>query len=156
MANYLWGGGVTLVAKSCQTLWDPVDCSPPGSSVCEIFQARILEWVTMPSSRGSSWPRDRPHRPALQVDSFTSEPLEKPNHLYLTTIIIYNIYIIEYLYPDQITGCGFCLLTRLIDLPLHVVRPKLLTRWISRESDSGLITHLFCLPYISLHFSYPN
>ena len=40
------------------TLWDPVDYSPPGSSVHEILQARILEWVTMPSSRESSWLRD--------------------------------------------------------------------------------------------------
>ena len=36
------------------TLYDPVDCSPPGSSVHGILQARILEWVAMPSSRGSS------------------------------------------------------------------------------------------------------
>ena len=36
-----------------------MDCSPPGSSVHEIFQARVLEWVVMPSSRGSSQPRDR-------------------------------------------------------------------------------------------------
>ena len=40
--------------QSCPTLCDPVDCSPPGSSVHEIFPARILEWVAMPPSRGSS------------------------------------------------------------------------------------------------------
>ena len=39
------------VTQSCLTLCDPVDCSPPGSSVHGILQARILEWVTMPSSR---------------------------------------------------------------------------------------------------------
>jgi len=44
--------------QSCPTLCDPMDCSPPGSSVRGIFQARILEWVAMPSSRESSWPRD--------------------------------------------------------------------------------------------------
>ena len=38
---------------------DPMDCSPPGSSVLEIFQARILEWVAISFSRGSSQPRDR-------------------------------------------------------------------------------------------------
>ena len=47
-----------LVARSCLILGDPVDCSPPGSSVPGSLQARILEWVTMPSSRGSSQPRD--------------------------------------------------------------------------------------------------
>ena len=49
---------VCLVAQSCLTLCDPVDCSPPGSSVHEILQARILERVSRPFSRGSSWPRD--------------------------------------------------------------------------------------------------
>ena len=47
-----------LVTKSCPTLGDPKDCSPPGSSVHGISQARILEWVAIPSSRGSSRPRD--------------------------------------------------------------------------------------------------
>ena len=47
------------VARSCLTLCDPMDCSPPtGSSVQGIFQARILEWVAISSSRGSSWFRD--------------------------------------------------------------------------------------------------
>ena len=41
-----------LVTQSCLTLFDPMDCSPPGSSVHGILQARILEWVSMPSSRG--------------------------------------------------------------------------------------------------------
>ena len=45
--------------QSCPALCDSLDCSPPGSSVHGIFQARILEWVAMPSSRGSSWPRGR-------------------------------------------------------------------------------------------------
>ena len=38
---------------------DPMDCSLPGSSVLGIFQARILEWVAISFSRGSSWPRDQ-------------------------------------------------------------------------------------------------
>ena len=46
------------VAQSCLTLCDPVDCSPPGSSVYGILQARILEWVAISFSRGSSQPRD--------------------------------------------------------------------------------------------------
>ena len=47
------------VAQSCPTLCDPVDCSPPGSSIHGILQARILEWVAISFSRGSSWPRDQ-------------------------------------------------------------------------------------------------
>ena len=47
------------VPKSCLTRCDPMDYSPPGSSVHGILQARILEWVAIFSSRGSSQPRDR-------------------------------------------------------------------------------------------------
>ena len=47
-----------LVAQSCPTLCNPLDCSPPSSSVHGILQARILEWVAIPFSRGSSWPRN--------------------------------------------------------------------------------------------------
>ena len=50
---------VCYVAKSCPALCDPMDCSPPDSSVHGIFQARILEWVAISFSRGSSWTRDR-------------------------------------------------------------------------------------------------
>ena len=46
------------VAQSCLTLCDPVDCSPPGSSVHGILQARTLECIAIFFSRGSSWPRD--------------------------------------------------------------------------------------------------
>ena len=48
-----------LVTQSCPTLCDPIDCSSWGPSVHGILQARILEWVATPSSRGSSQPRDR-------------------------------------------------------------------------------------------------
>ena len=49
------------VAQSCLALCDPMDCSPPGSSVHGISQARILEWVVIFSSRGSSRPKDQTH-----------------------------------------------------------------------------------------------
>ena len=48
-----------LATQLSQSLCDPVDCSPPGSSVHGILQARVPERVAMPSSRGSSWPRDQ-------------------------------------------------------------------------------------------------
>ena len=50
--------GAGLVAKSCPTLCDPMDCSRPGSSVNGIFQARILEWIAISFSKGSSPPRN--------------------------------------------------------------------------------------------------
>ena len=48
-----------LIAQLFLTLCNPTDCSPPGSSVLEILQARILEWIAIPFSRGSSQPRDQ-------------------------------------------------------------------------------------------------
>ena len=47
------------VAQSCLHLCDPMDCSLSDSSVHRIFQARLLEWIAISFSRGSSWPRDR-------------------------------------------------------------------------------------------------
>ena len=55
-----------VVAQSCPTLCDPMDCSPPGSSVHGIFQARMLEWIAISFSRGSCLPRRLLHR---EVDS---------------------------------------------------------------------------------------
>ena len=49
---------VCEVAQLCPTLCDTVDCSPPGSSLHGILQARILEWIAISFSRGSSQPRD--------------------------------------------------------------------------------------------------
>ena len=50
-----------VCARSCPTLCNPMDCSPPGSSVHGISQAGILEWVAISFSRGSSQLRDRTH-----------------------------------------------------------------------------------------------
>ena len=54
-----WGEGEGEVVQSCPTLCDPMDCSSLGSSLHGILQARILEWVAIPSIRGSSQPRDQ-------------------------------------------------------------------------------------------------
>ena len=68
--------------QSCLTLCDPMDCSPPGSSVHGILQARILEWVTMPSSRDLPKPEIEsmsPASPALQADSLLLNHRGSPN-----------------------------------------------------------------------------
>ena len=54
-----WTGGCVFVAQSRLTLCNPRDCSPPGFSVHGVSQARILEWLAIPFSRGSSQPRDQ-------------------------------------------------------------------------------------------------
>ena len=74
----------SMLSFSCclvQLFGDPINCSPPDSSVCGILQARILEWVGIPFSRGSSQPRDWTQvfcrSPALLVDSLPAEPQGK-------------------------------------------------------------------------------
>ena len=91
-------GCVCMHAKSfqwCPTLCDPMDGSPPDSSIHEIFQARILKWVAVPSSRGFSQPRDRTclsyvscivrrvlyHQRHLRSSSATSFSLKKGRRL---------------------------------------------------------------------------
>ena len=76
-----------LVAQLCPTLCDPMDYSPPGSSVQGLLQARILEWVAVPSSRGSSRPRDQTRSPGLQAGSLLSEPPGKPIYVYICIYI---------------------------------------------------------------------
>ena len=64
-----------VCSKSLQlhpTLFNPMDCSPPGSSVHRILQARILEQVALPFSKGSSWPKDRTWVSCIADRSFTT------------------------------------------------------------------------------------
>ena len=68
-----WQRFHVLVTQSFLTLYDPMDCSPPDSSVHRILQVRILEWVAIPFSRGSSRPRIWTGSPALQADPLLSE-----------------------------------------------------------------------------------
>ena len=72
-------------AQSCLTLCDPTDCSLPGSSVHGVLQARVLEWVVIPFSRGSSRPRAQTWFSHVQADSLAY--LSFPHFCFLT----YNI-----------------------------------------------------------------
>ena len=71
----LSGAGAACFPKwSCSAMPDslqPKDCSPPGSSVHGLFQARVLEWVAISFSRGSTWPRDRTWVSHVAVRLFT-------------------------------------------------------------------------------------
>ena len=74
-----------LVVQSCPTLCDLLDCAV-GLTACQFppsmrnLQARIQEWVAMPSSRGSSQPRDRTQVSHIEADSLPSEPPGKPKN----------------------------------------------------------------------------
>ena len=82
--------------QSCPTLCNPMDCSPPGSSVHGILQARILEWVAISSSRGSFWPRKNPHVLCLlhwQVDSLPRCHMGSPENTLNLHNIVCQIYL---------------------------------------------------------------
>ena len=69
------------VAWSCLTLWDPMDCSSPGSSVHGILQGRKLEWVAIPFSRGSSPPRDQTQVSCIAGRFFTIWTTEEAHYV---------------------------------------------------------------------------
>ena len=70
-----------LVIQSCPTLYNPMDCSPPGSSVHRIFQERLLGWVFVLSLGALPDPGIELRSPALQADSLLSEPQGNPGKL---------------------------------------------------------------------------
>ena len=72
----LFKGGVH--AQWCLTVCNSMDCSLPGSSIHGIFQARILAWADISSSKGSSWPRDWAWVSCIAGRFFTTVPLGKP------------------------------------------------------------------------------
>ena len=75
------GWAVQAIYDVLSPIWlsDPMDSSPPGSSVHGNLQARILEWVAMPSSRRLPNSGIKPRSPTLQADSFLSQPPGKPH-----------------------------------------------------------------------------
>ena len=73
------------VAQSCPTLFDPMDCSPTGTSVHGILQARILDGLSFPSPGDLPDLGIEPTSPALQADALPSEPPGKPDN---TTLIV--------------------------------------------------------------------
>ena len=87
-----------LVTQLGPTLWGPMDCSPPGSSVHGIFQARMLERVAISFSRGFPWPKDRNWSLLdWQADSWPLAPPGKPllwifDHIKLIQHCLFKIY----------------------------------------------------------------
>ena len=89
MSNSLWPHGLQHARlscpyiQSCLTLCKPMDCSTPGSSANGILQARILEWVAIPSLGDLPDPGSESGSPALHADSLPSEPPGKPYTFHL-------------------------------------------------------------------------
>ena len=85
-----------LVSQSRPALCNPMDYSPRGSSDHGISQARILEWVTIPFSRGSSPPVSRTWVPPLQADSLYSEPPPEKLKAYIQNILFTQFFFSYY------------------------------------------------------------
>ena len=81
---------VCSAAQSCLNLCDPMDCSPPGSSVDGIFQARTLEWVAISSSGGSSQPRNQTRVSCISCIGRPVVPPGKPMCVCVCVCVCFN------------------------------------------------------------------
>ena len=142
---------VKISVQLCLTLCNPVDCSPSGSSVYGILQARILEWVAIPFSRGSSWPRDQIWVSHIPGSFFTVWATRESPELLLLKYL-FNIYS-EKEYPSIKTWGKFfyCILSssvwarELYTLTIHKVK-----RWNQPDPvslKSGLETTAQVCPW---------
>ena len=96
--------------QSCPTLCNPMDCSPSGSSLHGILQARTLEWVAMPSSRGSSQPRDR-MSPAMAGRFFISRVTwEVISSLYIWSVRYLSFACVANIFPNLLSVSWLCLM----------------------------------------------
>ena len=117
-----------LVAKSFLTLCDPIDCNPPGLSIHRISQARILEWVALPFSRGSPWIRDQTSLLHWQADSLQLSPQGSPCFIQSMNILV---------------GWSLCSMVSFRDRFLPFIFPALLRcLHLSNMSNQSHLTHL--------------
>ena len=121
-----------LVTLSYWTLGDCMGCSLPGSSVHGILQARILDWVAIPSSRGSSWPTDWTQVSCTAVRFFTIWAIRKAHHLPMSFSKIFALFILIWrsLYMWVISTHIYCV--------IHNKLWKIL-------KEMGIPDHLTCL-----------
>ena len=85
-----------VVAQSCLILCDPIDCSPPGSSVHRILQARTWKWVAIPPPGYLPNPGIKPRSPKLQADSLLPEPPGKPKNTRVGSLSL-----LQQIFPTQ-------------------------------------------------------
>ena len=86
---------IYLAVQLCPTLYDPIDCSPPGTSVHGILQVRILEWMSCPPGDLPK-PGIEPRSPALQADSLPAEPPGKPKNTGVGSLSLF-----QQIFPKQ-------------------------------------------------------
>ena len=153
---------VCICAQLCPTLCDSPDCSPPGSSVLGISQARILEWVAVSFSRGLSRPRDQTHVACIVGGFFTVwATREAILHIYewLTIYIITCIWLITYNYISYVFMIQFSSVAQscptLCDpmnrsmpgLPIHHHLPEFTQTHVHRVGDAIHPSHPLLSPF---------
>ena len=103
-----------LVAESWSTLYNPMNCSPPGSSAHGILQARILEGLSFPPPGDLPDPGIEPGSPVLQADALLTELRGNPSHLIRTdsnAFLFYSWVTFHYVYASQFLYLFICLWT---------------------------------------------
>ena len=128
--SYKYVRACVLNSFSCVPLWEPMDCNPPDSSVHGILQARILEWIAVPSSRVPSQNRDGTHTPYIclywQVGSLPLAPPAKPNtYTYIHFQTVFSHTLLEYWAQFSVLSVGPCWLSILYLLG------SVFPRWLS-------------------------
>ena len=115
-----WNHFMCLVAQLCLTLCDPMDYSPPGFSVHGIFQSKILERVAMPSSRGSSQPRDTTQVFCIAGRFFTTELSGKPLFLHQSVQLLSHVRLLATpwtaAHQVSLSITNFCSLLKIISI----------------------------------------
>ena len=107
--------------ESCPSLCNSMDCHLPGSSVHGILQARMLEWVAISSSRGSSQPRDQTHVSCLAGGFFLPlSHLGKPHHIY-NCLLFTPLLSLSLFLRGQLVGVGLCYFSCLCHLELSIL-----------------------------------
>ena len=124
-----------LVTQLCPALCDFMDCGPPGSSVHGILQTRILEWVTIPFIRGSSWPRDQTQVSCTACRFFTIWASREAHlHIY-SCIYIYQFGSVQSLSHVQLFATPWTV-ARQAPLFMGILQTKIL-EWITMLSSRG-------------------
>ena len=109
-----------------------MDCSPPGFSVHGVLQARLLEWVAISFSRGSSQPRDWTWVPCMQVDSLPSKPPGKPKCLTRVSYFPYSFIFWFSITQPNIENYPYCCFLLLIIF--YIVYHLHFAFWVPRNA----------------------
>ena len=122
--NLLCSCKSVIVAQLCPTLCDPMDYMVHG-----ILQARILEWVVFPFSRGSSTPGIKPRSPALQVDSLPAEPQGKPKNTGVCSLAL-----LQGIFPTQESNQGLLHWGWILYQLSYQGSPSSFSLWLSKKT----------------------